>query len=229
MVEDRNKFVVAHNTWLDQEQRIKEGKRVLRKDYSMSLVRRVRTRDDAKISAAVFEEAVRAKASLANNKPLQEEKPADRKKPDLSNKQKVKDLVRKEALEQELDPDVIEKLAQAESGFRKDAVNKTTGAAGILQLLPEVAELIAAKTAWTVNQILHDPKVNVMAGIWLIKEYKTLFDGKVKDKDSLLAAVAAYKTSPQAVDRAIKQAGKERPRIDEVLEQKAIPEKAKNI
>ena len=227
MVENKNKFVAAHNTWFDQDQRIKAGERVLLRDQNMTLAVRAKARRDAANSAADFEEAARAKA-LANNKPLAEEKPPiSRQKPDLSNKGKVKNLVRKEALDSELDPDVVEKLVQAESGFRKDAVDKKSGATGLMQIMPATAELIAVKTAWTKDQILHDPEINIKAGIRLLNDNRKLFQGKVKDEDLPLAGVAAYKTSPQIINKAIEQTRKEKPRIEEVLKQKAFPEKAK--
>jgi len=50
MTEDKNKFIDAHNVWLNQQQRISEGRKVSRHNKSMALVRRVRTRDDAKLS-----------------------------------------------------------------------------------------------------------------------------------------------------------------------------------
>jgi len=40
---------------------------------------------------------------------------------------------------------------------------------------------------------------------------------------------AACMTSPQIINKAIEQTRKEKPRIEEILKQKAFPEKAKNL
>ena len=45
----------------------------------------------------------------------------------------------------------------------------------------------------------------------------------MEDEDLLLFGAAAYNSRPLTINKAIEQTGKEKPSIDEVLKQKAIP------
>lgn len=70
-------------------------------------------------------------------------------------------LIATEAHRQGVDPVVALKIAKLESGFRPRAVNRKTGASGLLQLMPRSAEALEPGS----SRNLLDPSVNARVGV----------------------------------------------------------------
>lgn len=96
-------------------------------------------------------------------------------------------IVEEESRARGLDPLLIESMIRQESGFRPDAVSPV-GAQGLMQLMPETAQLVGVTDAF-------DPKQNVAGGsqymAWQVQD----FGG------DLSLALAAYNAGPAAVRR----------------------------
>ncbi len=96
-------------------------------------------------------------------------------------------IVEEESRTRGLDPLLIESMIRQESGFRSDAVSPV-GAQGLMQLMPETAQLVGVSDAF-------DPKQNVAGGsqymAWQVQD----FGG------DLSLALAAYNAGPAAVRR----------------------------
>ncbi len=96
-------------------------------------------------------------------------------------------IVEEESRSRGLDPLLIESMIRQESGFRPDAVSPV-GAQGLMQLMPETAQLVGVSDAF-------DPKQNVAGGsqymAWQVQD----FGG------DLSLALAAYNAGPAAVRR----------------------------
>lgn len=96
-------------------------------------------------------------------------------------------IVEEESRSRGLDPLLIESMIRQESGFRSDAVSPV-GAQGLMQLMPETAQLVGVTDAF-------DPKQNVAGGsqymAWQVQD----FGG------DLSLALAAYNAGPAAVRR----------------------------
>lgn len=86
-----------------------------------------------------------------------------------------------------LDPDLINSVIHAESGFRVDAVSRK-GAQGLMQLMPQTASQLGVSNTF-------DPGSNVEGGTKYLRELleKYNFD--------LLKALAAYNAGPQRVEQ----------------------------
>jgi soluble lytic murein transglycosylase-like protein len=99
------------------------------------------------------------------------------------------DLVREAARRYGLPATFLGSVAQAESGFRADAVSPK-GAVGIMQLMPATARALGADPA--------DPRQNVEAGTRYLAELLL----KYKDDPwQVRKALAAYNAGPGAVER----------------------------
>lgn len=96
-------------------------------------------------------------------------------------------VIEEESRVRGLDPLLIESMIRQESGFRADAVSPV-GAQGLMQLMPETAQLVGVNDAF-------DPKQNVAGGsqymAWQVQD----FGG------DLSLALAAYNAGPAAVRR----------------------------
>jgi soluble lytic murein transglycosylase len=103
-------------------------------------------------------------------------------------------LVRANARRHDLDPALVAAVIYAESRFDPNA-RSSSGAVGLMQLLPDTAEFIAKKTGGTrfVVADLRDPEVNVRYGSWLLAYLRDRYG----DEETVLAA---YHAGPGNVD-----------------------------
>jgi hypothetical protein len=86
-----------------------------------------------------------------------------------------------------LDPDLINSVIRAESGFNSHAVSPK-GAQGLMQLMPRTAMGLGVKDAM-------DPVANVEGGTRYLRELLTLYD------NDLIKALAAYNAGPERVQQ----------------------------
>jgi hypothetical protein len=96
------------------------------------------------------------------------------------------ELVEAAARKAELPPAIVHAVAQAESGYRQDAVSPK-GAIGMMQLMPATAAMLQADP--------RDPEQNTQAGAMYLREMLVKYNGDVAK------ALAAYNAGPGAVDR----------------------------
>jgi soluble lytic murein transglycosylase-like protein len=86
-----------------------------------------------------------------------------------------------------IDPDLIESVIRAESGFNPKAVSRK-GAQGLMQLMPATAAELGVKNAF-------DPEANIQAGSRYLRDLLLLYHS------DLARALAAYNAGPQSVSR----------------------------
>jgi soluble lytic murein transglycosylase len=110
-------------------------------------------------------------------------------------------IVRGHARNYDLDPALLAAVIYQESKFRPSA-RSSSGAIGLMQLLPETAEGIAARTGGTRFQVddLLDPEINVRYGSWYLRH---LLD-KYRDERT---ALAAYNAGQANVDEWRREGG----------------------
>jgi hypothetical protein len=96
-------------------------------------------------------------------------------------------ILEQHAKQMGLDPYLIESMIAVESGFQPDAVSPV-GAQGLMQLMPETAELVGVRDAF-------DPYQNVGGGTRYLSWQMQDFGG------DLSLALAAYNAGPAAVRR----------------------------
>ena len=108
---------------------------------------------------------------------------------------KYRQIVRGHARNYDLDPALLAAVIYQESKFDADA-RSSSGAIGLMQLLPDTARGIAARTGGTrfVVEDLLEPELNVRYGAWYLRH---LLD-KYGDEATALAAYNAGQTN---VDR----------------------------
>ena len=106
-------------------------------------------------------------------------------------------IVRGHAKNYDLDPALVAAVIYQESKFRPDARSES-GAIGLMQLRPETAEGIAARTGGSrfEQDDLLDPEINVRYGSWYLRH---LLD-KYGSEES---ALAAYNGGQGNLDRGI--------------------------
>jgi len=104
-------------------------------------------------------------------------------------------IVRGHAANYRLDPAFLAEVISQESKFRADA-KSSSGAIGLMQLLPGTAEGIAVHTGGTkfVVSDLYDPELNVRYGSWYLRH---LLDKYRNER----TALAAYNAGQDNVDR----------------------------
>jgi soluble lytic murein transglycosylase len=104
-------------------------------------------------------------------------------------------IVRGHARNYELDPALLAAVIYQESKFKADA-RSSSGAIGLMQLLPGTAEGIAVHTGGTAFRVedLYNPEINVRYGAWYLRH---LLD-KYGDERT---ALAAYNAGQDNVDR----------------------------
>lgn len=85
-----------------------------------------------------------------------------------------------------LDPDLVNSVIHAESGFNAKAVSRK-GAEGLMQLMPETASKLGVADAF-------DPRSNVDGGTRYLRELLERYNF------DLIKALAAYNAGPQRVD-----------------------------
>lgn len=99
----------------------------------------------------------------------------------------LNDMVNEASGRYRLDPDLVNSVIKAESGFNVRAVSPK-GAQGLMQLMPGTASQLGVRNAF-------DPQANVEGGTKYLRELleKYNFD--------LVKALAAYNAGPQKVER----------------------------
>jgi len=105
------------------------------------------------------------------------------------------DIVRDEAVNRLLPPDLVGAVIYAESRYRPDAVS-SRGAVGLMQLMPTTAISIAESLGDPppTTSDLANTRMNVRYGTWYLASLLTRFG-------NLDEALAAYNAGPTAVDR----------------------------
>lgn len=94
-----------------------------------------------------------------------------------------------------LDPHLVAAVIRTESFFRTDAVSQQ-GARGLMQIMPETGEWIAARLNLPFSpEMLDDPEYNIHLGCWYLAELQREFAG-----DTVLA-LAAYNAGRSNVHR----------------------------
>ena len=107
---------------------------------------------------------------------------------------KYESIVRGHAKNYHLDPALLAAVIDQESKFHSD-VKSSSGAIGLMQLLPDTAKGIAVHTGGTRFRVqdLYDPEINVRYGAWYLRH---LLD-KYGDERT---ALAAYNAGQENVD-----------------------------
>jgi soluble lytic murein transglycosylase len=107
-------------------------------------------------------------------------------------------IVRGHARNYDLDPALLAAVIYQESRFDADA-ESSSGAIGLMQLLPETAKGIALRTGGSRFEIadLYDPEINVRYGAWYLRHLLTKYDGDLRK------ALAAYNGGQGNVDRGV--------------------------
>lgn len=104
-------------------------------------------------------------------------------KPQLS----IHDAVTGSSQRYHLDPDLVNSVIRAESGFNPRAVSNK-GAQGLMQLMPQTASNLGVSNAF-------DPQTNVDAGTRYLRELLERYNF------DLIKALAAYNAGPQRVEQ----------------------------
>ncbi len=104
------------------------------------------------------------------------------------------DIIRQQAEEKDVPPDLIAAVIYRESKFRDQTSN--AGARGLMQVTPETARGIAAETKGTEfeEEDLSDPDVNIRYGTHYLRELLDMYGGNE------VAALAAYNAGPSNAD-----------------------------
>ena len=110
------------------------------------------------------------------------------------------DAIYEESVRAAVDPLLVASIVATESSFRDRAVS-STGAVGLMQLLPFVADDVADRLdfEWRRPESLRSPSINVRLGIQYYKELMERFEGDAAK------ALTAYNYGPTAVSRQIRQ------------------------
>jgi soluble lytic murein transglycosylase len=103
-------------------------------------------------------------------------------------------IVRGHARNYELDPALLAAVIYAESKFHADA-RSSSGAVGLMQLLPDTAKGIAVHTGGTAFRVsdLTNPELNVRYGAWYLRHLLVKYGDE-------RTALAAYNAGQQNVD-----------------------------
>src|SRR5206468_11719001 len=101
--------------------------------------------------------------------------------------QNVNDFVNSASDRQRLDPDLVNSVIRAESGFNPHAVSPK-GALGLMQLMPQTASELGVPNAF-------DPQANVEGGTRYLRELLERYNF------DLVKALAAYNAGPQRVEQ----------------------------
>jgi soluble lytic murein transglycosylase len=104
-------------------------------------------------------------------------------------------IVRGHARNYSLDPALLAAVIYQESKFRADA-KSSSGAIGLMQLLPDTAKGIALHTGGTQFRVedLYDPEINVRYGAWYLRHLLRKYGAE-------RTALAAYNAGQDNVDR----------------------------
>ena len=93
-------------------------------------------------------------------------------------------LIKEAAARYQVDPRLVDAVAQTESGGNQEAVSPA-GAVGVMQLMPETAAGLGVNP--------YDKRQNIEGGAKYLRQMMDIFGGDVQK------AVAAYNAGPQAV------------------------------
>jgi peptidoglycan lytic transglycosylase len=132
-----------------------------------------------------------------------------------------KQIVRGHARNYDLDPALVAAVIYQESKFKADA-RSSSGAIGLMQLLPDTAKGIALHTGGSRFEVadLYDPEINVRYGAWYLRHLLRKYgDERI--------ALAAYNAGQDNVDRWLAAGGdiafpETRHYVDRVEELKGI-------
>ena len=110
-------------------------------------------------------------------------------------------IVRGHAANYRLDPSLVAAVIYQESKFHADA-RSSSGAVGLMQLLPATAVGIAQRTGGSQFEVddLLDPEINVRYGSWYLRHL-------IDKYDSVELALAAYNAGQTNVDRWQREGG----------------------
>jgi soluble lytic murein transglycosylase-like protein len=97
----------------------------------------------------------------------------------------IKKMLVETAQKHGVDSDLVLALANAESGYRPDAVS-SAGAVGVMQLMPDTARALGVSDSF-------DARQNIDGGVRYLKEMLRVFGGDTAK------ALAAYNAGPEAV------------------------------
>jgi soluble lytic murein transglycosylase len=114
---------------------------------------------------------------------------------------KHEDIIRQQARDKNLDPELIAAVIYQESKFQ-DRTSQA-GARGVMQILPSTADYIARKSGGTefVQGDLADPQINISYGSWYLRYLLDHYDGNER------LAIAAYNAGQTNVNKWVAQAG----------------------
>jgi soluble lytic murein transglycosylase len=104
-------------------------------------------------------------------------------------------IVRGHSRNYDLDPALLAAVIYQESKFKADA-RSSSGAIGLMQLLPDTAKGIALHTGGTAFRVddLYDPELNVRYGAWYLRHLMQKYGDE-------RTALAAYNAGQDNVDR----------------------------
>jgi soluble lytic murein transglycosylase len=104
-------------------------------------------------------------------------------------------IVRGHSRNYDLDPAMLAAVIYQESKFKADA-RSSSGAIGLMQLLPDTAKGIALHTGGTAFRVddLYDPELNVRYGAWYLRHLLQKYGDE-------RTALAAYNAGQDNVDR----------------------------
>ena len=113
-------------------------------------------------------------------------------------------------------PELIAAIMEEESRFKDGAIS-SKGATGLMQIMPDTAQLIADELNIDKEKILTDPHTNVIAGTWLF--YKDIVPryADVGEGQQTKFSLAEWNSSPNAIAAARKKA-KDPNNFDEVFQ-----------
>jgi len=110
--------------------------------------------------------------------------------------------IREAAARRDLDPALVAAVIYTESGFETH-VQSSSGAIGLMQIMPTTAAEIARKTdGYTFEQAdLKTARLNILYGCYLLRVLLDRYDG------ALIESLAAYNAGPGRVDAWIAERG----------------------
>lgn len=88
---------------------------------------------------------------------------------ELKTESQIEDFIIYTAMKQEVPVDLALSIAKCESGLNPLAKAKTSSASGIFQFIKSTWNSTVKKLLWGENQDVFDPKLNIIAGIFLLK------------------------------------------------------------
>lgn len=108
-------------------------------------------------------------------------------------------LIARSARRYSLSPELLQAVILTESKYNTHAVS-STGAVGVMQLMPDTAEWIAGESGLPADD-LRDPAENIPLGAWYLEFLIHKYDG------NLVLALAAYNAGRGNVDEWMEQYG----------------------